>query len=327
MSVNLISCSLTKIYIHDGITSTILSSFSPPNGASEGLAFDDTDLISCDRSTGKIYIHDGITSTILSSFSAPSSSPKGLAFGGTNLISCHYNKMIYVYDDTTSSVLMSFSGDSNMGGGITGLTYDEDNNNLISCGVGTNRDTYHKICIHDGISSTISSKFNSPDTYPEGLGFNDGNLISSSRGVGAAQGTVYIHDGVSSTISSSFTLSHYPYGITLAPTSKPSAPTNLKCEGAANPTAVTDRNPELTAVYSHIYGYDGRYYRVQVSRDSSFTDIVWDSGKKRLPTDVSKGDTCPPISVGQTLPLDGSKYYWRIKFWDVNDNEGDWSTE
>jgi len=327
MSVNLISCSPTTIYIHDGITSTISSSFSAPNSGCKGLAFDGSDLVSSDTSTDKIYIHDGITSTITSSFSPSSTDPGGLTFGGTNLISCHSDKTIYVYDDTSSSVLTSFSGDSNMGGGITGLTYDDDNNNLISCGVGTNRDTYHKICIHDGISSTISTRFDSPDTYPEGLGFNDGNLISSSRGAGAAQGTVYIHDGISSTISSSFTLSHYPYGITIAPTAKPSAPTSLKCEGATNPAGITDKNPELTAVYNHIYGHDGRYYRVQVSRDSNFTDIVWDSEKTRLPTDISKGDTCSPISVGQTLPLDGSKYYWRIKFWDVNDNEGDWSTE
>jgi len=282
---NLISCDTNtdKIYIHDGISSAISSSFSSPGIDPTGLAFGSPNLISCDANTDKIYIHDGISSTILSSFSSPSSTPTGLSFDGSNLISCDM---------------------------------DAD-----------------KIYIHDDISSAISSSFSSPNTKPAGLGFDDSNLISCYYDAGK----IYIHDGISSTILSSFSSPGIgPGGLTTAPTSKPSAPTNLKCdsaptnlkcEGTANPTAVTDRNPELTAVYSHIYGYDGRYYRVQVSRDSNFTDIIWDSEKTRLPTDISKGDTCPPISVGQTLPLDGSKYYWRIKFWDVNDNEGDWSTE
>jgi len=316
MTVNLISSTLTdgKIYIHDGISSTILSSFDSPTDQPQGLAFDGSNLISCTYGS-KIYIHDGISSTILSSFDSPGTAKTGLAFDGSNLISCSHNPgKIYIHDGISSTILSSFDSP---GGWPNGLAFD--GSNLISC----NYYTADKIYIHDGISSTILSSFDSPGAEPYGLAFDGSNLISCSGRLGK----IYIHDGISSTILSSFAAPGWPGGLEIAPTSKPSAPTNLKCEGAANPTAVTDRNPELTAVYSHIYGYDGRYYRVQVSRDPNFTDIVWDSGKKRLYTDVSKGDTCQPITVGQTLPLDGSKYYWRIKFWDVNDNEGDWSTE
>ena len=78
--------------------STILSSFSSPAVAPTGLAFDGTNLISCDAAPDSIYIHDGITSTILSSFPSPSLYPFGLAFDGTNLISCDSDSdTIYIH--------------------------------------------------------------------------------------------------------------------------------------------------------------------------------------------------------------------------------------
>jgi len=311
VAVNLVHCYTYTIYIHDGISSTILSSFTCASGdwRLTGLAFDGTNLISCmyylTSGASKINIHDGVSSTILSSFSGPENNLSGLAFDGTNLISS--DEKIYIHDGVSSTILFSF--DAPPIGPVGGLAFD--GTNLIS-------GSKSKIYIHDGVSSTILSSFDAPADIG-GLAFDGTNLISGGGG------KIYIHDGVSSTILSSF--DQFLFGLGVVPTAKPSIPTSLKCEGAVNPIGVTDRNPELTAVYSHIYGYDGRYYRVQVSRTSNFSDIVWDSGKKRLITDISKGDTCQPISVGQTLPLDGSKYYWRIKFWDVNDNEGDWSTE
>ncbi|MDE4274769.1 hypothetical protein PXK58_08840, partial [Phaeobacter gallaeciensis] len=55
--------------------STILRSFSSPSTLPSGLAFDGTNLISCDIITDTIYVHDGVSSTILSSFLSPSTSP------------------------------------------------------------------------------------------------------------------------------------------------------------------------------------------------------------------------------------------------------------
>ena len=79
-------------------TSTILSSFASPGDFPSGLAFDGTNLISCDYGGNRIYIHDGITSTILSSFSSPDNRPRGLAFDGTNLISCDIGSdSIYIH--------------------------------------------------------------------------------------------------------------------------------------------------------------------------------------------------------------------------------------
>ena len=56
---NLISCNYSPgtIYVHDGISTTILNSFASPSSSPHGLAFDGTNLISCDSSSDTIYIH------------------------------------------------------------------------------------------------------------------------------------------------------------------------------------------------------------------------------------------------------------------------------
>jgi len=323
VAVNLISCDsgVDRIYIHDGISSTILSSFATPSTYPTGLAFDGTNLISCDRDADKIYIHDGISSTILSSFASPGGIPKGLAFDGTNLISSDSEAdKIYIHDGISSTILSSFASPGDY---PTDLTFD--GTNLIS---GDNIDAFtsgiSKIYVHDGISSTILYSFPSPGKSPAGLVFDGTNLISSD----SEADKIYIHDGISSTILSSFASpGGSPGGLEIVPPVKPSLPTDLKCEGATNPTAVADTTPEFTAVYSHPYGHLAEYYRIQISRTPSFSDIVWDSGKTKLPSKISKGKQCQPIECKVTLPLDGSTYYWRIKFWDEAGEESDWSVE
>jgi len=326
MSGNLISCDKDsgKIYIHNGISSGILGSFDSPYTWPSELAYDSStgNLISCDRDANKIYIHDGISSGILGSFDSPSNSPIGLAYDSStgNLISCDYHTYeIYIHDGISSSVLSSFNAPSSY---PHALTYDSSTGNLISYCGGTG-----KIYIHDGISSGILGSFDKPAGIIEGLAYDSstGNLISCDD----SNNKIYIHDGISSGILGSpfNSPSTGPQGLTIAPPSSPLAPDTLKCEGATNPSEVTDRYPELTAIYHHPYDTNGRYYRVQVANDAGFSSIVWDSGKKHLPTDIANGATCQPISVGHKLLLNGSKYYWRIKFWDILDNEGLWSTE
>lgn len=68
---NLVSCTQHTIYIHNGISNSIQTSFSAPGSLGmRGIAVDKNDnLISCvAESGGKIYIHNGLTSTITSSF-------------------------------------------------------------------------------------------------------------------------------------------------------------------------------------------------------------------------------------------------------------------
>lgn len=57
--VNLISSFTTNnIYIHDGVTGTVLRSFSSPGDTLSAIAFDGNNLLSADNGTKKIYVHD-----------------------------------------------------------------------------------------------------------------------------------------------------------------------------------------------------------------------------------------------------------------------------
>jgi len=317
MAKNLISSDTGgtgKIYVHDGISSTILLSFSSPGDEPYGLAYNGTNLISSDSIKDGIYIHDGISSTILSSFSSPAADITELAYDGANLISADSGvDKIYIHDGVSSTILSSFSSPSS---GPGGLTYN--GTNLISSDMASD-----KIYIHDGISSTILSSFSSPGADPKGLAYDGTNLISIDYFNG-----IYIHDGISSTILSNFSSpSTNPSGLTTAPSAAPSKPTGLKCEGQINPTNVTDQQPEFYATYDHIYGYKGKYVRIQIATDPSFSNIVWDSGKVAIPGDLVDAGTSD-VYIGSSkhkFALDGTTYYWRCKFWDVSDNEGDWS--
>ena len=164
------------IYIHSGISSTITTSFSSPDGSPKGITVDPNtgNLISIGDTTDKIYVHDGISSTTTNNFSTPSSNPLGLTIDPNtgNLISIDQSTnpgKIYVHSGI-SSTTTSFDSPGNF---PRGLTIDP-NGNLISGDNGTN-----KIYIHDGISSQITSSFDAPDSYPKGLTIdpNTGNLI------------------------------------------------------------------------------------------------------------------------------------------------------
>jgi hypothetical protein len=106
-------------------------------------------------------------------------------------------------------------------------------------------------------------------------------------------------------------------------------PTDLLTEGLANPTNVSDRTPEFSAVYDDSATTSSViHYRIQVATTSSYWGApLWDSGKTGMAT-TTEGNRCPDITyAGDELSYDGSVYYWRIKFWDNEDNEGDWSTD
>ncbi|MCK4553521.1 hypothetical protein KAU19_00975 [Candidatus Parcubacteria bacterium] len=111
--------------------------------------------------------------------------------------------------------------------------------------------------------------------------------------------------------------------------SAPTAPTSLETEGQTNPTGITDTTPEFTAIYNDLNSGDNAiYYQIQVATSSGYWDYPeWDSNKTSMAT-TTEGNRCGEISYGSPTPLslDGSTYYWRIKFWDDEDLEGDWST-
>ena len=153
-------------------SNTHKSSFATPATTCTGLAFDGTNLISCDSNTDLIYIHDGVSSTISSSFATPATNCVSITFDGTNLISCDIiTKRIYIHEGVSSTISSSFDTPATT---CQAITFD--GTNLISCDRGTNL-----IYIHDGVSSTISSSFATELTATYGLAFDGTSLISSDN--------------------------------------------------------------------------------------------------------------------------------------------------
>jgi len=112
-----------------------------------------------------------------------------------------------------------------------------------------------------------------------------------------------------------------PYSFTT--TAAPTAPTTPYAEGVTNPSAITDLTPELSAIHNDGNGDSANYYQIEVNTASDFTGtVMWDSTKTAMTT-TANGVRSPDISyAGTSLALDGSTYYWRIKFWDTLGAQG-----
>lgn len=107
----------------------------------------------------------------------------------------------------------------------------------------------------------------------------------------------------------------------------PSAPTSLETEGQTNPTDISDPTPEFSAVYNDDDSGDiADYYQIQVSTSSAFTSTDWDSTKTALASSTPEGTRIADISYSGSTLASSTTYYWRIKFWDDSDAEGNWST-
>lgn len=115
-----------------------------------------------------------------------------------------------------------------------------------------------------------------------------------------------------------------PYSFTTA--SIPNIPTSLLTQDASNPTGITTGTPYFSALCnSPDVGDTLTKYQIQVSTNPTFSSTVWDSGSTSM-TPCASGARSANLTFGGTaLPLDGSKYYWRIKFWDAVDNESSFS--
>ncbi len=110
----------------------------------------------------------------------------------------------------------------------------------------------------------------------------------------------------------------------------PTAPTSLLTETQTDPTEVTDITPEFSAIYNDVDEQDvASYFQIQVSATSTaWTTLLWDSTKTALASTTSEGNRIADISYASSTPLtlNGRTYYWRIRFWDDEDNAGEWSS-
>lgn len=110
----------------------------------------------------------------------------------------------------------------------------------------------------------------------------------------------------------------------------PTAPTTPYVEGQTNPVGVTDLTPEFSAIFNDAdTGDTGVYYEIEVNRQSNFDpeSSWWSSGQQSM-TATAIGTRSPEISYtsGSPLSLDGSTYYWRIRFTDNKGGVSPWST-
>jgi hypothetical protein len=107
---------------------------------------------------------------------------------------------------------------------------------------------------------------------------------------------------------------------------QPSAPTDLLTDGSSNPSAVGSLNPSFSAIYNDVNEHSATAYEIEVNTQSDFLGTVkWDTGK--VSTSVSEGSRSPNYTyAGTALADDSSTYYWRIRFWDSDDLQGDWSS-
>lgn len=118
------------------------------------------------------------------------------------------------------------------------------------------------------------------------------------------------------------------------PNSAPTAPTGLFSNnttaqtGTANPADIEDTTPAFSAICNDSdVGDIMNKYQVQVDNNSDFSSVVWDSGALGTAmSDCAAGGRSADIVFGATpLALDGTVYYWRIKFWDDSNTEGAFS--
>lgn len=107
----------------------------------------------------------------------------------------------------------------------------------------------------------------------------------------------------------------------------PSAASGLLVEGQTNPTDIQDANPQFSAIYNDPDASDiATHYQMQISTLSDFSSIFWDSTKTILASSTSQGSRIQDITYNGTALASLTTYYWRIKFWDDEGNQGQWST-
>ena len=143
-------------------------------------------------------------------------------------------------------------------------------------------------------------------------------------------------DGTNSPTLNDFTVTYLVNTAPTAPTSLYSN-NNTAQAGQTNPTDLADITPAFSAIYNDPDSGDiANKARIQVSTDSGFASVThWDSGSSGTSVaNCTAGNRCQDLVYGafgttpsQNLTLnDGNvTYFWRVKFWDDDGDEGVWS--
>jgi len=107
--------------------------------------------------------------------------------------------------------------------------------------------------------------------------------------------------------------------------SRPSSPTGLEMNGSSSPGVLNSKMMSFSAIYYDADGDRASAYQIQISTTSGYDNIVFDSGKKS--TNVASGTRSNKYYYdgSSLLSNSGKTYYWRIRFYDTDDMEGEWS--
>lgn len=94
----------------------------------------------------------------------------------------------------------------------------------------------------------------------------------------------------------------------------------LSCEYKENPLGIDVKRPRLSwQIESDRRGVMQSAYQIQVSQsDSTFNEIVWDSG-------VVKSDQSIHVEYAGDPLLSRTRYYYRVRVWDNQENVSSWS--
>lgn len=109
-------------------------------------------------------------------------------------------------------------------------------------------------------------------------------------------------------------------GVEVGQNKAPNIPTSLQTNSQTNPENINTLTPTFSALFSDPDPQDkSSHYRIQVNTSSDFTGtMMWDSGKVAFSNPVDNGSISPEIPYTGTPLSWGTKYYWRIQFWDNN---------
>ncbi|MCJ7739967.1 hypothetical protein MUP32_01445, partial [Candidatus Microgenomates bacterium] len=228
-----------------------------------------------------------------------------------------------VYDQYTSD--WSFSAatlDSNTGNGYPTLTVDSSNNNLYAFWI-RGDDIFYKKGTHSAGSWSWSAD-------PISWQATGTNIYCTSNFTASASIFVLWSNGSGTSYNIEWAK--------ITTNTGPSAPTLLFVNmstytaqsGVANPIAVGDSRPVFSSIYNDPdeVDYATKYEIIVYSVTGCLSGQVWDSGTDGTIIDTcTKGNRCADVAYGDTSPLDfdGTKYYWKMRYWDDDETAGEFS--
>lgn len=98
------------------------------------------------------------------------------------------------------------------------------------------------------------------------------------------------------------------------------ATTRLRCEHLENPIGILEPNPRLSWILPQRQGSAQTAYRILVSSAPGGEGDLWDTGKVESDQSVLVRYAGKPVEERQ-------RAHWRVKVWDEQQREGDWSLE